>query len=352
MVTMREVAARAGVTKQTVSNALNRPHLVDPRTLERIDKAIDELGFTPNLLARGLATGRTMMVGFMLPTISNAFYAELVESVARQLEDQGYNLVLCTTGEDSDRIQKQLTILRRRSIDGLLIAEHQVAEHLDVLERVRVPHVFCSWEGEIPEGGIAVTFDFEAAGRLAARHLHDLGHRSIAMLGQLPEHRRRLDAVRAELVDLGGELPDDLVQATGGPSAALAYEAGVRLLQEHPEVTGIVASHDIAALGMLEAARASGRSVPDDLSIVSIDDIQAAHQSHPPLSTVALPTQAMAREAVDRLLTVATGGTVPPEQAITTLEPMLVQRLSTRALDTKAVDTKPVTRRSRRRSAG
>jgi LacI family transcriptional regulator len=332
MVTMREVAARAGVTKQTVSNALNRRHLVDPKTLLRIEQAIEELGFTPNLLARGLATGRTMMVGFLVPTLGNPFYAELVEAVARQLEEHGYNLVLCSTGEDDERIRHQLKTLSRHSIDGLLIAEHAIVRHLDVLQTMGVPQVFCSWEGPVPLDGVAVTFDFEAAGRLAAKHLYELGHRRIAMVGQFPEHNVRLDAARKALVEAGIELPDSLVRATGGPSVPGSYEASVRLLTEHPEITGIIASHDIAALGVLEAARGVGRKVPGNLSLVSIDDIQAAHQSHPPISTVALPKKAMAHEAVERLVAAATAGSEPPVGSVTILAPELITRGSTRAI--------------------
>lgn len=132
MVTIKDVALRAGVTKQTVSNVINKRPVVSPVTRERVERAIAELGYTPNLLARGLATGQTMMVGLVVPTIANPFYAELVEDLERSLEAEGYSIALCTTYGDPERARRQLEILKRRYIDGLILADDGNVSHTSI----------------------------------------------------------------------------------------------------------------------------------------------------------------------------------------------------------------------------
>jgi LacI family transcriptional regulator len=327
VVTIKDVALRAGVTKQTVSNVINKRPVVSPVTRERVERAIAELGYTPNLLARGLATGQTMMVGLVVPTIASPFYAELVEDLERSLEVEGYNIALCTTYGDPDRARRQLEILKRRYIDGLILADDgNVSHHVDLLTEMGLPFVLCASETETPSGVTVVTFDHGHAGYLAAQHLRDLGHREIAVVADLPSHRVRLEGARHALAEASITIAPSRVRATTVSSQAGGFEAAMGVLTEHPEVSAVLVTHDLLALGVLEAAAELGRAVPDSLSVVGIDDIDAAGHSHPPLTTVAFAKQRMASKSTEFLVRALTSGRQEP--GVTSLSPELVVRES------------------------
>jgi LacI family transcriptional regulator len=324
VVTMKDVAIRAGVTKQTVSNVVNKRPVVAPETVARVEKAIAELGFRSNLLARGLATGQTMIVGVIVPTITNPFYAEAVEGIENAFEDSGYNLVVGTTYGNEERTRRKLEGLEQRSIDGLLLADDgSVAGHLDLFRETGLPFVLFAWESAIPTQTSVITFDYERAGFLAGRHLRQLGHRRIGVVGDLPGHQLRLDGLRRGLAS------DSTLEvvATQESSQGGGYEAATRLLAVAPDVTAIMTTHDLLALGVIEAVKQSGRRVPEDMSLISIDGIAASAQAHPPITTVAFPIDEMAHETTSRLLRAMTGGRVRP--GVTTLPPNLVVRRST-----------------------
>jgi LacI family transcriptional regulator len=214
--------------------------------------------------------------------------------------------------------------LRRRSIDGLILADDgKVGGHLDIVRETGLPYVLCAWESPIPDDSTVVTFDYEKAGVLAGRHLRQLGHRRVGVVGDLPAHQLRLDGLRRAL----GDDSTLTVVATLESSQRGGYDAAVMLLAEAPDLTAIMTTHDLLALGVLEAAKQLGRRVPDDLSLVSIDDIEASAQAHPPITTVAFPIDKLADEATSRLLRAINGKRV--RASVTTLPPRLVTRQST-----------------------
>jgi LacI family transcriptional regulator len=324
VVTMRDVAARAGVTKQTVSNVLNNPAIVAPATVAKVNAAIAELGYIRNLTARGLATGKSMIIGFIVPTVSNPFYSEVVEEVEVCLESRGYNLLLCTTRTDSARAARHLATLAGRSIDGLLVAgDSHMGGQLPLLDNAAFPYVLCAWETEAPADVPMVTIDYEWAGYLAGAHLRDLGHRNVAVVADLPAHDARVRGFRKAMAESGVQVSDDFVyDAAGGVAAG---QAARQAISDHPELTAIMASHDVLALGILEETRMLGLSVPAELSLIGIDDVMADRHSHPPLTSVALPKRAMARRAVEMVLS---GGTDRHASTVL-LVPELVVRAST-----------------------
>jgi LacI family transcriptional regulator len=322
---MRDVAARAGVTKQTVSNVLNNPVVVAPGTVARVNAAIAELGYVRNLTARGLATGQSMIVGFIVPTVSNPFYSEIVEEVEACLESRGYNLLLCTTRGDAARAARHLRTLVGRSIDGLLVAgDSDLDSHLPLLDNASFPYVLCAWETEAPANIPVVTIDYEWAGYLAGAHLRDLGHRDVAVIAHLPAHGTRVEGFRKAMAEAGVLVPDAAVySAVGGVAAGQVLH---QALADHPGLTAVMTSHDVLALGILEETRALGLPVPAELSVVSIDDVMADRHAHPPLTSVALPKRAMARRAVEMVLDSGSGR----RRATTALlVPELVVRAST-----------------------
>ncbi|MFF0477807.1 LacI family DNA-binding transcriptional regulator [Streptomyces sp. NPDC004284] len=331
MVTMQDVAERAGVTKQTVSNVLSGRVAVRPATAARVRAAIDELGYTPNLVARSLATGSTKTVGLFVPTVAGAFYSDVVETAEDVLEEHGYHLLLCTTRLDGERARRHLAGLTSRSVDALLIAgDRDLIDHLPLLADARFPVALCAWETDAPADLPVVTIDYEHAGYLAGRHLRELGHERVAVLAS-PDHTPRVAGFRRAFADDGLTVPDSAVHLAAEPSAAGGFAAANAAFAADPALTAIFATHDILSLGVLEAARTAGRSVPDDLSLVGHDDDPELRSGlgRPALTSVAVPTRDMARQAVELLLRALTkSGTVV--NSLQLLRPELVVRDSTR----------------------
>ncbi|MCP2340427.1 LacI family transcriptional regulator [Actinomadura rupiterrae] len=329
MVTMREVAERAGVTKQTVSNVVTGRVRVRPETEARVRAAIAELGYTPNLVARSLATGASRTVGLFVPTVTNAFYSEVVEEAENVLEEHGYHLLLCTTRQDASRAARHMASLASRSVDALLIAgDEGLDDHLPLLADARFPIALCAWETEIPSSLPVVTIDYEQAGHLAGRHLRDLGHERVAVVASLPAHADRLDGFRHAFERDGLTVPDEMVFPVTDPTAAGGFAAATRALRAHPELTAVFATYDVLAIGALDAARTLGRAVPGSLSVIGHDDVDEARHVHPSLTTVAIPSRAMARQAIELLLH-AIENDRPPVNSLQLLRPTLVPRDST-----------------------
>lgn len=329
MVTMQDVATRAGVTKQTVSNVVTGRAAVRPDTAARVRAAIDDLGYKPNLVARSLATGTTMTVGLIVPTIASPFYSEIVEEVENVLDEHGYHLVLGTTRADGDRAKRQLAGLSSRLVDALLIAgDRDLTDPLALLPDPRFPIALCAWETEIPDSLPVVTIDYEHAGFLAGKHLRSLGHKRVAAVVELPTHHRRLAGLRSAFERHRLRIGDDMVFTPTEATPAGGFAAAQAALAADPDLTAIFASHDLLALGVLEAVKESGRSVPGDVSVIGFDDTAPVALTHPALTAVAIPARQMAQQATTLLLRAITEGT-PPVNAAQLLRTSLVIRNST-----------------------
>ena len=323
MVTMQDVADRAGVTKMTVSNVVSGRVRVRPETEARVRAAIAELGYTPNLVARSLATGNTMTIGLFVPTVSNWFYSDIVEEVEDVLEEAGYHLLLCTTRLDGERARRHLAGLTSRSVDGLLIAgDRDLLDHLPLLADARFPVVLSAWETDAPDNLPVVTIDYEHGGFLVGRHLRELGHEHVAVL-MSPDHLPRLEGFRRAFAKDAVAVPDSAVHTVPEPTPAAAFAAASAALAAHPDVTAVFATYDVLVHGAMEAVQAQGRSVPQDVSVVGQGDVVAVSRAHPPITTVSFPRQAMARQAVELLLrSIANGEN--PTNFIQMLRPTLI----------------------------
>ncbi|MEV6507690.1 LacI family DNA-binding transcriptional regulator [Streptomyces sp. NPDC051642] len=327
---MLDVAKRAGVTKQTVSNVVRGRQVVSAATRAKVEAAIAELGYTPNMVARSLATGTTMTVGFIVPTIAHPFYSEVVEEVEDVLEASDYHLLLATTHGNEERARRQLSGLSSRSVDALLVAgDFDLGEHVASLREQGIPIALCAWEVDPPDYLPVVTIDYEKAGHLAGRHLRELGHDRVAVIADLPAHRIRVAGLRRALAADGIDVPEDRVFPAPAASSESGYNAVERALPylRSAGVSAIFASTDAIALGVMQALRDHRLSVPHDMSVVGIDDIPQSAHAHPALTTVALPKRQMAREATNLLLR-RIAEQQPGAPSLTLLHPEVVARAS------------------------
>lgn len=334
MPTMADVAKRAGVAVSTVSYALSGVRPVAEETRQRILAAIAELGYHPNLLARGLAGQHTQVIALMFPSVIRGLsqvQLEFVNAAAEVASQRGYAFLLWTSPSEDGEI---LRLTTGGLVEGLLLMEIRLHDpRVDTLRALGYP--FCMIGHTAHNDGISfVDFDFEAATRLCVRHLHDLGHRDIAHLiysptpielGYGPAVRTMVGATAASQENRC--LP---IMRICEASTQAAYVSMRSLLDEHPSLTAAFISSDVLCAGAMQAVRERGLSIPEDFSIVSILSSRFAEVVSPALTAVELPAAEMGRIGTELLIRCLDGGQNPPTQLM--LPPTLVVRQSTAAM--------------------
>ena len=328
MTTLDDVARHVGVTSATVSNVITGKGSVSEKTRARVFAAIEALGYQPNLVARSLARRKTFILALVLLTIANPFYAEIAEEIERVARQHGYQLLLCNTHKDTTIGREHLKGLSSRWVDGLLVMGGSLSvPDMFATARRGQPLVLCiPSENEQNAALPVVDIDFHHAGELAARHLLELGHHRAAVIVEAPSHALRLEGFRTALMASGVALPAEYAQY-GDSTMHSGYQATEALLALPIRPTAIFATNDLMALGAVEAALDHGLRVPGDLSVVGLDDIMLGAHVRPPLTTVAIPKQELAKQAMELLLRYIDGAESEPVSL--TVRPHLVIRHST-----------------------
>jgi LacI family transcriptional regulator, galactose operon repressor len=304
MATIYDIARATGVTQTTVANALAGRGNVSEATRQRILSVARDMGYRPNEIARSLKQRKTMTLALILPTIANPYYPEIAEEVERHAQSHGYQMLLCNTHYDDALGKHHLERLVSRWVDGAIVMGSSMKlEHVVEQYRRGLPLVLCNWqENETPPQDIPqISADYREAGALVARHLLALGHRDIAIIVDLPQQVLRLEGFRSSLTNAGLPLPKQRI-FHGDSSLESGYRAASELLHQSPHPTAIFATNDWMALGALEAAHSLGVKVPEDLSIVGLDDIVVAAHVTPSLTSIAVSKQRLAQEAARALL--------------------------------------------------
>lgn len=329
-VTIRDVAARVGVSTATVSRALSGAKPVSPALVEQVRKAAEELGYSGNGIASALRRSRTDTVGMVVPSITNPFFTSLVEGVEHALQDSGRQLFLCSSRSDPALEAQRLRSLVARQVDGIVISPVHGQESTPAV----------SWAaGELPlvqvdryVTGVEsdwVGVDDDAALRLVVEHLHTRGVRTAAFISSeltSSSTELRVAGFQEHTARLGiGLVPGGML--LGEYSIEWGRTAMQRVLAERPLPDAVVCADDLIALGVLQSCAAAGVRVPGDLLVTGFDDIPFAALSDPPLTTVRQPQVEIAAQAV-RLLAHAERADDRPRMRLA-LQPSLVVRAST-----------------------
>ncbi|MFD0319181.1 LacI family DNA-binding transcriptional regulator [Streptomyces flavalbus] len=315
---LKDVAARAGVSVRTVSNVVSGSAPVAEETRARVQAALDELGYRPNLAARNLRAGRTGVIGLAVPELHSPYFAELAGLLVEAARRRSWTVVIDQTFGEPDAERRLLADTGGRLVDGLIISPWSVSPE-DLTARARdVPVVLL---GERDPHGAAdrVAVDNVLAADQATTHLIETGRRRIAALGLQPHLRngtaqQRLTGYRDALAR-AGLTPDPALERT---VTALhrrdGAEAMTALLASGARPDAVFAFTDELALGALHVAHEAGLSVPGDLAVVGFDDIEDGRYAHPPLTTVVPDKRQIAERALqclaDRVYSPAPG--VPP----------------------------------------
>ncbi|MEO3475727.1 substrate-binding domain-containing protein [Roseomonas sp. CAU 1739] len=314
-ISIRHVAAAAGVSVATVSRALNMPDRVSPELRGRVDAAARELGYLANGAARALASRRTGAMGAVVPTLDNAIFATCMDAFQRRLDAaHGMSLLVASAGYDPALETRGLRSLLQRGVDGILLVGAAHEPETWSLLPAEMPTVI-TWTHHA-EGCArpCIGFDNAAAAARMTRHLLELGHRRIAMIAGVARGNDRAAAriagVRAALAEAGLGLEPPLL-AERAYSVADGHAAMTALLALDPRPTAVICGNDHLAFGAVAAARARGLSVPADISVTGFDDLEFPAHGDPPLTTVHVPAAEMGRRAADHLAALA-AGEVPP----------------------------------------
>jgi LacI family transcriptional regulator len=327
---IEDVAAAAGVSTATVSRVLNGLNVRAPlRT--RVLAAVAELGYVPHAGARALTLHRTGTVGAIFPTVDNAIFAKAIEALQQRLGEDGLQLLIATSGYDTEREMRQAVNLVSRGVDALaLCGVGQPVEMREFLRQRGTPVVHVMSVPAPDEHMVCVGFDNAAAIGQAVRYLLDLGHREIAMLAGLTRDndraRARVRGVREALHRAGLELPSPRVVERAYSLDAARDGLRTLMASTGPRPTAVLCGNDVLATGALLEAPRLGLTVPQDLSIVGFDDLELAHHLEPGITTVRVPTESMWRLAGDRLVALLRGEAV---SKISTIEVSLIVRGST-----------------------
>lgn len=323
-----DVAALAGVGIATVSRVLNRRGGVRPATRDRVVEAIDALNYRPSSLARGLSLQRTMVVAALLPWFTNPSAVQRVRGIVEGLSGSSYDLMVFDI-ESEERQRHAFELFDRGDrADGLLVVSTLPPEHeVERLRAARLPCVLIdAMHSDFPSIGV----DDVAGGELATRHLLELGHRRVALIGDPPPEfryawsRDRTRGYDRALAAAGIAPRGEYVrEGTRLPHVARAIAAELLSLPERP--TAIFAASDTQAIGVLEAARSLGIRVPEELSVIGFDDIEVS--AYVGLTTVRQPLLESGRRGARILLEALGGQAVEPLRELLPLE--LVVRSTT-----------------------
>ncbi|WP_396667609.1 LacI family DNA-binding transcriptional regulator [Microbacterium sp. R86528] len=301
-----DVAERSGVTKSIVSRIMNDDDSlrIRPETRERVKAVAIELGYRPHAGARALSVARTGAFALLIPDLTNSVYAAITRGAFRRAREHGYVLLIAEDTPDAPAGPEDYAeLVMSGRVDGLLVASARPGNAL--VDRLMddpgsVAHVFVNREVEGSQRNVGL--DMHGASALAVEHLHSYGHRRIGITSgpiDLQPARARLegfvDGMHARGLDPTPVAHGEFTER-GGYGAALA------LLTQHPDLTAIYASTFGQAVGALKAARDRGLDVPRDLSIIGYDDLAVADYLDPPLTTVAMPLDALGVAAVDALV--------------------------------------------------
>ena len=310
MATIRDVAEKANVSVATVSYVINGIGKVSKEKRKMVLEAIEKLNYNPNLNARALSKGESKLIGILLPLVekddevaaligSNPFYMEFIAGVECVLQNKGYDIVLANSYNSED-FKKWLT---SRSLDGIIIFGSTPKNMYNIIEELQIP--CCLVDGDVNYGKLSVNIDDELGEYLATKHLIDLGHTRIGFLcsslAKSNVNRNRYEGYVKALKEAGLKVNEEYIFED-----EVSFEAGIRIarkiINKKLDITGVVCTSDILAIGVIKAYNDMKISIPSSLSVVGFDDIKMSSYITPTLTTIKQDVALKGRKATEILL--------------------------------------------------
>jgi DNA-binding LacI/PurR family transcriptional regulator len=302
---MQDVARLAGVSVKTVSNVLSGYEHVSGKMRDRVMSAVTELHYEINVSARNLRSGRTWVLGLAVPELSQAYFAELADSVIRAAGERGYTVLIEQTVANGASETSAIATMRKHSIDGLIYSPLTLGP--DDIQQLDVDFPLVVLGEPLPGSSVHyVTMSNAQAMREATEHLLALGRRRVAVIGAHPDGpvgtgASRLRGYRDALVNAGLEPDQRLIMNAALWHRSYGVEAMDRLLDSGVDFDAVVCFNDALALGAMRSLQSRGKRIPDDVAVVGFDDIEDSSFSTPTLTTVSPERDEIARTAVNML---------------------------------------------------
>lgn len=324
-ITILDVAKAAGVSVSTVSRVLNDKDDVSLETYEKVQKVIEDLGFTSSLAARGMRSHRTRIIGLVMPDVSSLYCVEIMQGVNRVIMNSEYDLLVYTNGDinkysTANHDSRFVMLLNGSIADGVIVVTPKATDF-----HTTAPLVIIDPNHEEPDYPAILSTNREGA-QAAMAYLTGLGHRRIGHItGRLDlwSACQRLQGYKDGLAAAGIPVDDRLIQF-GDYTTETALKCARTLLVMEDRPTAIFAANDMSAFGVYQAAEEAGLCVPQDVSIIGFDNLQAAAYQNPPLTTINQSISEMGAIATETILTLLKGET--PEEKLKILPTQLIVR--------------------------
>lgn len=299
---MEDIAKLAGVSKASVSRVLNNKPNVSKSLKDKVEAVMREYEYTPNLLAQALNTKATKSIGVLLPSIGLDVFSSITEGISKVLSTEGYELLLADAGGDLEKCINYLEVFRKKQVDGILYFPTQLPDdHVNYLNKLKIPLVVIGLDHKDLIKP-TVSFSDEAAAKEIIDELVKLGHKKIAYISMPKSHhigQHRLKGIKESVIDNG-------IEAYVVYAEDLSYEAGYQAMSQiiSRDVTAVFAAMDRIAIGAMRYIQDQGLSIPDDYSVIGIDDMEISKMLNPRLSSVLFDYRLSGQEAGKLILDV------------------------------------------------
>lgn len=328
--TIRDIADLVGVHHSTVSRALNaeQRRKISPAVVRQVEKAAQRLGYMPNLAASALRKNRSFAVGVLVPDFTNPVFPPILRGIQDVAEAEGYTVIISNTDDALSKEQNAFRMMQGRSIEGLIIATARLDDPI-VRECARVGIPFVLVNRTVSDASVnAVIVDEDHGVRMALDHLREKRHTKIAHIAGPVDTSTGASRKRAfEAYMKLHNLDASMIEITGKYTIEEGRLACTALLQKGLDFTAVVAGNDLLALGCIDALKAAGITVPDDVSVIGGNDIPMLSRMVPALTTIKIPKYQMGSQAASILFESISGKAGDP--LVIRLQPQLVQRDST-----------------------
>ncbi len=327
MVSMQDIADKAGVSRVTVSRVLSNHPSVRPETRQKVLHWVKELDYEPNLIAQSLAGNRTNIIGLLVPEIAYPFFSEIIESIENQAFYEGYSIIICNTHRSLDKEKNILTQLRQRKVDGIIAVPVSAQKSLPAYQRLQVPAVMIT---KRMEGFSSVYVSHYHGGQQIARHFLNMGFQKIGYIGPTKESTSAMKYAGFQQYLSASQVPlTDVIEcpAPKNMNASMVYQ----LVKQYATDSGLhceayLANDDITACEAITAFREFGYAVPQDIAIAGFDNSLLAREISPKLTALAQPLDEIGKKSVEILLDQINNGAEP---CMYELESRIIAREST-----------------------
>lgn len=307
MVTITDVAKKAGVSATTVSHVVNKTRFVEKETKKRVLSAIKELDYHPNIIAKSLQTGKTFTIGLIVSDITNPYFPELVRGVELEAIRKGYDIFLCNTDYNLKRTSSLVNRLIEKKMDGAIIMTLETDSSLvSYLSSKKIPMVLLDW-GIVDYFISNIKENYNKGIEEAIKYLIKMGHKNIAFISgplRFKTLKNRKEAIISTMRKFNGNINESLI-IEGDLKVSSGEDAADEILNLSDLPTAIISSNDLIAVGVIRKLKERGLKIPEDISVIGFNDIMLASFVEPQLSTIGVPRYMIGQVAwkmLDRLI--------------------------------------------------